>query len=215
MEAISVGTQSRTDFGKGWARKIRRSGMIPAVIYRAGTEATHIAVDPQLLRHAYNQAENPNVLVNLDVEGKSFTCLVKDAEKHPVTRALLHVDFYEVDENTPVTVEVPVRTTGKAQGEALGGRVRIERRTIRVTAKPGDIPQSITLDVTGLEVDDVITMSEVDLPSGCATDLDDSVNLLACMGKRIAVVESAEAAPEDGEGSEEEGDSADEESDEG
>ncbi|MEE2751992.1 MAG: 50S ribosomal protein L25 [Myxococcota bacterium] len=211
MEAISVGTQSRTDFGKGWARKLRRSGMIPAVIYRAGTEATHIAVDPHLLRYAFNQADNPNVLINLEVEGKSYTCLVKDAEKHPVTRALLHVDFYEVDTDTPVTVEVPIATTGKAAGETLGGRVRLERRTIRITAKPGDIPKNVTLDISPMQVDDVLTVAEISLPDGCATDLDDSVNLLACIGKRAAIVETAEAEVEDAEGADEEaGESADE-----
>ncbi len=206
MEAISIGTQSRTDFGKGWARKLRRAGMIPAVIYRAGAEATHLAVDPHLLRQAFQQADNPNVLINLEVDGTSFTCLVKDAEKHPVTRALLHVDFYEVNAETPVTVEIPVHTTGRAQGEALGGRIRFDRRTVRVEAKPADIPASIVLDVGHLNVDDIITMAEVKLPDGCTTDLDDSVNLLACIGRRIAIVESTVPTVEDEEAADEEGD---------
>jgi len=213
MEAISLDTQSRTDFGKGWARKLRGKGMIPAVIYRAGDEATHIAVNPHLLRQAFQNADNPNVLFNLEVEGKIFTCLIKDAEKHPVTRDLLHVDFYEVASDSALTVEVPVVTTGKAAGVTLGGRVRLERRTIRISAKPGDIPANVTLDVSHLNVDDIISIGQVELPPGCSTDLDESVNLVACIGKRAAIeveTTTAEVADEDAEGAETDTDENDE-----
>ena len=184
--------------------------MIPAVIYRAGEDATHIAVDPHLLRQAFHNANNPNVLFSLEVEGKNFTCLIKDAEKHPVTRDLLHVDFYEVNADSLVTVEVPITTTGKAAGVTLGGRVRLERRTIRITAKPGDIPANITLDVSHLNVNDIISVGQVNLPDDCSTDLDASVNLVACIGKRSAMeadeVETAEGEEEAAEGADSETD---------
>ncbi|MEC7240600.1 MAG: 50S ribosomal protein L25, partial [Myxococcota bacterium] len=85
MDAITVQAEARTDFGKGAARKIRAAGRVPAVIYRAGEEAAHLTVDPNELQLLYRRSGNPNLIVSLDVGGTKHVCVLKDAQKHPVS----------------------------------------------------------------------------------------------------------------------------------
>ena len=209
MEAQTFPVQARTALGKGAARKIRSKGLIPAVIYRAGGEPAHVSLDPHALRTFYKNLGNANALISLDVDGKSYICLLKDADKHPVSRHLIHVDFYEVDAKEPVTVEVPVTTVGTSMGAELGGRIRVLRHTVRISAKPGDIPAEIIVDVSHLDVGMVVSAGELDLPDGCVVDMEDSLNLLRCIGKRAELVvettalddidESLEEGEEEGE----------------
>jgi large subunit ribosomal protein L25 len=188
METHPFSANARIDFGKGAARKLRSKGLIPGVIYRAGREPTHMSLDPHALRSLYKTLGNPNTLISMDVDGTSHICLFKDAEKHPVSRALLHVDFYEVDAKEGVTVEVPVTSVGTAKGAAVGGRIRVLRHTVRITAKPGDIPAEITVDVSHLDVGMVVAAGELDLPDGCVVAMEESLNLLRCIGKRAELV---------------------------
>ncbi len=215
MEAQTFPVQARTAFGKGAARKLRSKGLIPGVIYRAGGEPTHVSLDPHALRSLYKNIGNPNVLISLDVDGSSFTCLLKDADKHPVSRKLFHVDFYEVDAKEPVTVEVPVTTSGVSKGAALGGRIRVLRHTVRITAKPGDIPAEISVDVTELDVGMVVTAGDLDLPDGCVVAMEDSLNLLRCIGKRAELVVESTALLDGDEGLAEGEEGAGEGADEG
>ncbi len=219
MEAQTFPVVARTELGKGAARKIRSKGLIPAVIYRAGGEPTHVSLDPRALRSLFKIVDNPNVLISLDVDGKSHICLLKEADMHPVSRKLLHVDFYEVDAKETVTVEVPVKSVGTSMGAAQGGRIRVLRHTVRITAKPGDIPAEITVDVSHLDVGMVVSAGELDLPEGCVVAMEEKLNLLRCIGKRAElVVESTalmdvEEELEEGEEGAEEG--AEEEAEEG
>jgi large subunit ribosomal protein L25 len=198
MEAQNFPVHARTELGKGAARKIRSKGLIPAVIYRAGGEPTHVSLDPHALRSLFNVAGNPNLLISLDVDGDSHICLIKDADVHPVSRKILHVDFYEVDAKETVTVEVPVTTVGVSLGAALGGRIRVLRHTVRITAKPGDIPVEILVDVSAMDVGMLVTAGELDLPEGCVVAMEAGLNLLRCIGKRAElVVESTALDPEE------------------
>ena len=107
MANVSLNVSSRTDMGKGAARKIRAQGLLPAVIYRAGQPATSVSLDPRELENAFRRTGNRNTLVDIGVDGKTFTCLVKQTQRDPVSAVLLHVDFYEVDGGEEVTVVVP------------------------------------------------------------------------------------------------------------
>ena len=193
MDAITVQAEARTDFGKGAARKIRAAGRVPAVIYRAGEEAAHLTVDPNELQLLYRRSGNPNLIVSLDVGGTKHVCVLKDAQKHPVSRDLLHVDFYEVNEKEEIAVEVLVRSTGKAAGEVFGGRISFLRRTVRLAAKPADIPSEVTIDVTKLNVGDFVRAGDLELPNGVSIAIDPRTNLLTCAGKKSAARAAAAA----------------------
>ena len=205
MATVSVNATSRTETGKGAARKIRAKGLLSAVIYRAGQPATSVSLDPNELETAFRRSGNRNTLVDIGVEGKSFTCLVKKTQRDPITSNLLHVDFYEVDAKENVLVKVPINPTGKAAGVVAGGRLRVIVRDLMVQCKPGDIPASVDIDVTPLNVGDFIRVSAVQAPSGTEIVAANDFNILTVVGKRGALeleVDDVGEEPVEGEGAE-------------
>ena len=196
MANVSLNATSRNDLGKGAARKIRAQGLLPAVIYRAGQPATSVSLDPNELETAFRRSGDRNTLVTLGVDDKSYTCLVKVTQRDPVTANLLHVDFYEVDDNEEVTVRVPVNPTGRAAGVTAGGKLQLIRRDLDIRCKPGSIPASVDVDVTKLNVGDFIRVSSVSAPKGTEIIAPNDFNILTVIGKRGAAVEEEEIPAE-------------------
>ena len=203
MATVSLSATSRTEIGKGAARKIRALGQIPAIIYRAGQPATSVTIDPHALETAFRRSGNRNTLVDVSVDGNSFTCLVKKTQREPGSDVLLHVDFYEVDAGETVTVMVPVTSTGKSEGEEEGGKLRIICRDLMVRCKPGDIPAAVEVDVSPLSIGDFVRVSGITAPSGTEIIAPNDFNVITVIGKRLDL-EEEEAAAEavDAEGAE-------------
>jgi large subunit ribosomal protein L25 len=174
--------------GKGAARKLRKAGLVPAVVYGAGDEATPVTVDPKAITDLFAATGNRNTVVNLKVDGKTFPCLVREVQRHPLRRNMVHVDFYKVPEKDTVLVVVPVRGVGQAKGMTLGGRLRLIRREIRVRCNYKHIPATIDFDVTPMEIGDMVKASELPMPEGCALEADHDFNVLTLYGKRTAIV---------------------------
>ena len=167
MSTVTMAASNRTQTGKGAARKIRRSGLIPAVVYRAGNEPSLISIDPAVLVFHFEKTRNQNTLVKLDIEGGSeATCLVREVQRHPVSGSIRHVDFYQVVEDQSIVVSVPVRTSGRAVGTTLGGVLSITRRELDVRCKPTHIPEAIEVDVTELDIGKFIKVNEITNPEG-------------------------------------------------
>ena len=198
----TLAAQSRSDFGKGAARKLRQSGRVPAVIYGGGGAATSIAVDPVALQAIFRKTQNRNTLLHLQVEeGKNLPVLVKMVDRHPVSRAIRHIDFYAVSEDKPVDVSVAVRTTGRPEGATLGGRLRIIQRELMVRCRYDRIPASFELDVTSLNIDDMIRASEIETPDGVELLFDHDFNVVTVYGRRVRGSDSEDAeASGEGEG---------------
>lgn len=175
---------TRTDTGKGVARKLRASGKIPAVLYADGSEATQIAVDPKVLSDLFRISRNRNTVIALDVGGERVEALVRDAQRNPLTRELLHVDFYRLTPGKEVEVMVPVSTSGKPVGAALGGRIQIVRRDVKVRCAQENIPATIDIDVSALDIGDMIRASQVAMPEGAALVYSDDFQVVACLGKK-------------------------------
>ncbi len=201
MNAISLSAAARPAFGKGAARKLRRDGLIPALVYAQGGEPTHISVDPHELKLIFQKSGNPNTLLSIEVDGNTHVVLVKDSQKHPVSRSLLHVDFYAVEADREVVVEVPVRTVGKSEGEKLGGRLQMLRRTVPVACMPAHIPATLDADVNGLEVGEFLRTSDLVAPDHTRLAVDHPFDILLCVGKRMEIIEEEEET--EGEGEEE------------
>ena len=192
MNTTPLQASSRTDFGKGAARKLRAAGQIPALVYRDGAEPAHIAVDPAELRLIFQRSNNPNTILAIDVNGTKRNCLLTATQKHPVSRNLLHADFYEVREDQTVLVEVPVSPVGKAKGAIVGGKIQRLRHTIPMRALPKDIPALIELDVTPLDLGDMLRASSVEAPAGCTIVAEQDFNIFACKGRRVAATAETE-----------------------
>jgi len=176
----------RNDTGKGVARKLRAAGQIPANVYGPEHEPLNVAVDPETLTRIFKDSGNRNMLVDVQVDGQAITCMVREVQRHPVSRDILHVDFYRVGDERPIVVDVPVVTTGRPAGAQLGGRIRLVRRSLKATCLPKDIPASFEVDVSPLNIGDIIMAFEVSMPDGVSLVADHDFNLVQCYGKRAS-----------------------------
>jgi large subunit ribosomal protein L25 len=179
----TVAAELRQETGKGIARKLRASGKIPANII-SGAASTPITIDPAPLLEIFRKSKNRNTLITLDLGAEQVTTLVKDAQRHPVNRSVLHVDFFRVSDASPVVVKVPVRTVGKAVGTGVGGRVEILRRDVTVRSLPGNIPEFIDVDVTSLDIGDVTKASGITPPAGVELVYGQDFPVATCAGKK-------------------------------
>ena len=157
---------TRTEFGKGAARRARRAQMVPGVVYGHG-ETTHLDIPEHDLFLIVRG--NKNALVELKIDGTSQLALVKDIQRHPVKRNLLHVDFLAVKAGEKVDVEVAIVVVGEA---APGTTHNVEEHTVTVKAPATEIPESIEVDVTGLEAGTVVRVSDLVLPANVECELD-------------------------------------------
>ena len=162
MATVNLDASIRTETGKGVARKIRRTGLVPATIYSGGTEPTLITINPQALSLAFQRTGDPNTIVDISVdEATAQSCLVKEVQRHPVSGNIRHVDFYNIDPKKEIEVNVPVRTTGRAIGTQMGGALRLIVRTLTIRCLPANIPSFIEVDVTELNIGKFIKASHV------------------------------------------------------
>lgn len=180
----SLNADIRTQSGKGAARKLRASGKVPATVYGPDGAPVSAAVDPEVLVGIFDQSKDRNTVVELDLGGAKVPCLVRDVQRHPLTREILHVDFYRVAADRDVVVVVPLLHEGKPAGAINGGRIRLIRRTVNVRCKPSAIPTSLTVDVSPLDVGQSVKAGDIPLPKGVSLAYDDTdFFVITCYGK--------------------------------
>lgn len=152
MKTVELKGQARTDLGKNATKSLRKADMIPASVYggEANGEALHFAVNNRDVRKI---VYTPDVyMVELDVDGKKFKSIVKEIQFHPVSDAILHMDFLRVYDDRPMVVELPVVLEGLASGVRAGGRLTTDMRKLKVKGLLKDMPEKLTIDVTNLEL---------------------------------------------------------------
>ena len=149
------------------SRRLRRTGRVPAVVYGMGAESLVVSVDNTDLRAALNTEAGLNALITLDVDGGRQLSIVKDLQRHPVRRDVLHVDFLRIDPDHEVEMDVPLILTGEAKKVTqASGMVDQVMHHLPLRAKPADIPTEITVDVSELEVGWSLRVSDIEFPSG-------------------------------------------------
>ena len=165
MKEIEVKGQKRTETGKKAAKAMRKENLIPCNLYG---EAKNADGAPEALSIACPMSElrkivyTPHIyVIKLVIDGEEHTAILKEMQFHPVTDALLHVDFYEVNDQKPITIGIPVKLNGLAQGVRDGGRMNLSIRKINVTAKYQDIPEHLDIDVTNLAIGKSIKVGEL------------------------------------------------------
>ncbi len=167
MIQIDVTAQVRDSSGKGAARTLRRDGRIPAVLYGPKTKPVSLTVDTHSFTKSLLGLQRRNAIVALTIEGDGLkNVMVKDIQVDPVTNALKHADFYELDLNNEYTYTVPVLYSGKAKGVDSGGELEIYVHTVRLKGKPLSVPDAIEVDVTRLQLEEEITMAQLAVPEG-------------------------------------------------
>lgn len=183
--------ESREAGSKGTARKLRRSGRLPAVVYGPAQQAQFLSLDPKMFvmqRRRFGEAQ----LYTLASAGLRTKCIIKEVQVHPVSRAPLHVDLYAVDMKRPLRVEVPIELTGKAAGIVEGGLLSQMLATVEVTCLPDHIPAKLTADVTPLALGDSLHLSDIQLPEGVKFTAHDDQAVARVAEPDLAPTEPAE-----------------------
>ncbi|MFF7984655.1 50S ribosomal protein L25/general stress protein Ctc [Streptomyces sp. NPDC007901] len=191
MAEVKIAAESRTEFGKGAARRIRRESKVPGVLYGHGSDPLHLTLPGHDLLLALR---TPNVLISLDIDGKTNELAIpKSVQRDPIKGFLEHVDLLLVKRGEKVTVEIPVHTEGEL---AAGGNL-LEHvlNALPVEAEATHIPEAVTVSVEGLEAGASVLAKDITLPSGVTLAVEEDAVVLQVLAAQ------AEEAPE-GEGAE-------------
>lgn len=209
---ITLVAETGRPTGSAASRRLRASGKVPAVLYGRGAEPAAIAVDWRDLRAALTTDKGLNALLTLQIGRKKTKAIVKELQRHPVRRDVLHVDFLAVDVDVAITTDVPIVLEGEATNVLREqGVVDQVLNALAISAKPDDIPGHLSVDVSDLEVGQTITVGDLDLPPGVTTDVDPDETVVSAHITREEVVEEevaegeaeeAEEAAAEGEGGE-------------
>ncbi|WP_371661953.1 50S ribosomal protein L25/general stress protein Ctc [Streptomyces sp. NBC_00280] len=187
MSDVKLTAETRTEFGKGAARRIRREAKVPAVVYGHGAEPVHITLPGHELQLALR---TPNVLLTLDIEGRTALAIPKAVQRDPLKGYLEHVDLLTVKSGEKVTVEVYVHT----EGDLAPGAYLLEHvlSTLTVEAEATHIPESVTVSIAGLEAGASILAKDIPLPKGTTLAIDEDAVVL-----QVLAAQAEEAAADD------------------
>jgi len=219
LEKFELNANVRKSTGNSPARELRRSGLIPAVLYGPQTEPVLLSVNVKDLEQIFKKGNVGSMILNLVIQnGQQVTkpAMIKELQSHPVSGNLIHIDFYEIDMNRKINVMIPVVTVGKSKGVEEGGLLQIVRRELEVLCLPGDIPEAIEIDITDLDIGDSIHMEEIPLGENIELLSDANFTVVTVVSPKVeeAAVEEEEGlegaeeeaegeAPEDAESEEE------------
>lgn len=195
MKEIAINGQKRETTGKKATKELRKEGLVPCNLYG---EAKGENGQPVALSFAASFSElrkavyTPHVFViNLNIDGKESKAIIKELQFHPTTDALLHADFYEVNEGKAITVGIPVKLNGLAQGVRDGGKLNLSIRKINVTAPYKQIPEVLNIDVTNLALGKAIKVGELSFEG---LELATPAQVVVCSVKETRASKSAAAA---------------------
>jgi large subunit ribosomal protein L25 len=197
MSEDLIKAESRTEFGKGAARRIRRAEKVPAVIYGHGNDPIHVTLPGHDTMLAIKHG-GANAVLNIEIDGKVQLALTKQVQADPIKGFLEHIDFVAVRKGEKVTVEVPVHLVGEAARETF---VQVENNVITIEAEATHIPEQIEVSIEGAEVGTQIHASELVLPSGSTLVTDGEqliVNISQAITAEALESELAEAEAEAG-----------------
>lgn len=197
LQVSKLEAKTRTGAGKGFARRTRMEGLIPACVYGKHLEKPiNIALNGKALRAAVHTEKKLNTIIGLSVDGTEHTVLLKEYQLDPVSKELLHADFIAVRENEQVKVKIPLVLTGKSIGVTEGGILSQMRRELEVWALPGAIPLSIEVDVTPLKIATALHINDVKLPTGITVKTHVNFTIAVVTAPEVEkVVEVVAAAP--------------------
>jgi large subunit ribosomal protein L25 len=163
-----VPAEVRTQFGKGFARRLRAAGQIPAVVYGHGAEIQHVAVPAHQVRLLLRKK---NAILDLQIDGKSQLTLVKDVQKDPVLQIIEHIDLVVVVKGEQVVIDVPIHIVGTQQSGLV---LELDAKTVHVSAEATHIPEFIEVDIEGKGAGFRVTLADLNLPTGVLVDGDSS-----------------------------------------
>ena len=198
MDEVSLVADVGRVKGSAEARRLRKSGKVPGVLYGHGVEPLPLAVGARDLRAALTSDSGLNALISLDVGGQRHLAMARQLQRHPTRRTIDHVDFIVVRRDEIVSADVPVNLVGEAEEvERVDGLVEQQLFTLTVHAKPADIPNAIDVDISSLSIGESIRVGDLNLADGVTTELDPEETVVVAQASSVAAeVEEDEAAAE-------------------
>lgn len=201
MGDVKFAVEAREERGKGPARRLRKRGMAPGVVYGGGRPATPIAFDAGSLERLIATSHGGlNTLI--DLEGDSpvagRTVIAKDLQREPVRGQIIHVDFYEIDLTEKIEVSVPIHLVGQAAGVVLGGVLDQQQREVTLLCMPDAIPDEIVADISGMELGDSLHVRDLPVPEGVEFHTDDDLTVATVLVPRGLKEDVVEGEGEEG-----------------
>ena len=201
MKKVSVSGSPRENVGKKDAKRLRREGNVPCVVYGGKEQIRFFTSEKNFKDIVYT----PDAcIVQLDIEGKKMEAVLQDIQFHPVTEKILHADFLEIFPDKPVKMAIPINVVGDSPGVIAGGKLMTKRRRLDIMALPDKLPAEIDIDISSLDIGDSVTVGSLEL---------DDIEFLDPENSVVVMVKSARAAmmaPVEPEGEEEEGEEGEE-----
>lgn len=188
MKRYQLKATKRTVTGTAASRKLREQKQVPAVLYGRDMESVEISVPEANLLQIINQG-SPNALIDLTVGRKKHITMLKDIQLHPIKGGIIHIDFYVVSMDRPITATVPIHIIGEAAGIGEGGTVQYQARDVEVKCLPGDIPERFDLDISALNIGDTKTVADLEFP--------DNIQLLTATDEVVVTVLAPRLLEED------------------
>ncbi|NOY85736.1 MAG: 50S ribosomal protein L25/general stress protein Ctc [Deltaproteobacteria bacterium] len=201
MPALKLFAEIRENSGKGVARKLRRDGKIPAVLYGQGEATTPLVLNSEELSHLLSGGKaTTNVLklqIGEDTKTSEKNVLIREIQRHPFREYIYHVDFQEIALDETLTVKVPVILLGDSKGVTMGGNLTFNRRELEVSCLPDSIPESITIDISDMDIGDSVHVESIVPPEGVIIHHDVNFTVLTIVGAVAEEEEEVEAAVEE------------------
>ncbi|HEX2723068.1 MAG TPA: 50S ribosomal protein L25/general stress protein Ctc [Gemmatimonadaceae bacterium] len=197
MASANLSASVRAENGKGAARSLRRTGRIPAVIYGHGREPQPLSIDTRELEKLLSHISAENTVIDLALDGASSRTIIREIQRHPFKRQILHVDFQELVAGEKIVVRIPVILMGVPDGVRMdGGILDQTMRELEVEVDPSNIPNHIEVDVTKMTIGSSLHVSDMTLPEGVEVVGDVDASVAVVSAPRAAIEETAAATEE-------------------
>jgi|SRR5689334_334657 large subunit ribosomal protein L25 len=194
MATVSFTAQPRENTGKGAARSLRARGQVPAVIYGHDIQPKSLSLNARDLDKMLGHIQAESTVIEVTVDGQTSKTLIREIQRHPIKRQILHVDFQALVAGEKVTVNIPITLLGIPEGVKLeGGVLEQSLRELEIEVDPSSIPDHVEIDVSALKIGDSIHVSDIKLPDGVEI-LDDPETSVAVVAAPRAVIEETPAA---------------------
>ncbi len=195
MKQVTLKVSKRVKTGKEVAKKLRKAGFIPGILYGKEIEPVPLAIKYSEFEKAYKRHKGETVIYTLEFENGSITrksAILKEIQRHPVTDMVIHVDFQAIEEGKPIEIKVPLEFIGKPVGVTKGGILEIMLHELTIECLPTDIPDKITVDISALDVGDSLHVADIKVP--------ENIKIVDSPDETVATIVAEEASEEAEEG---------------
>ena len=206
-DTLTIIAQSRSDSGKGASRRLRRTGLVPGIIYGTGSDPQSISVQHNELAHQLENEAFFSSILSVEIDGKAQKVVLKDLQRHPSRPFIMHLDLLRISSKEAIKMSVPLHFVGEetAPGVKEGGTASHHFTEVEISCLPTDLPEYIDVDVSAMEIGDAIHLSQIKLPEGVeipalALGEDHDMAVVAILAARVEVEEEPEEVPEAAEG---------------